>query len=103
MVFVVATLVVARLLRPSRPSPEKSVPYECGILPVGDAWNQFNIRYYIFALLFVLFDVEVAYFYPWALRVGKLGTFALIEMLIFIGIVGFGLGYAWRKGGLRWE
>jgi NADH-quinone oxidoreductase subunit A len=103
VVFAIATLVVAWVLRPSRPSRAKSTPYECGIIPVGDAWNQFNIRYYIFALLFVLFDVEAAYLYPWAVRVGKLGTYALVEMIIFLGIIGFGLGYAWRKGGLRWE
>ena len=103
VVFVIATLVVAWILRPSRPSRSKSIPYECGITPVGDAWNQFNIRYYIFALLFVLFDVEAAYLYPWAVRVGKLGTYALAEMLVFVGILGFGLAYAWRTGGLRWE
>lgn len=101
--FVIATLVVAWALRPSRPSPGKLVPYESGIVPVGDAWGQFNLRYYIFALLFVLFDVEAAYLFPWAVRVGKLGLFAVVEMAIFLAILGFGLGYAWRKGLLRWE
>jgi NADH-quinone oxidoreductase subunit A len=101
--FVIATLVVAWALRPSRPSREKLVPYESGIVPVGDAWGQFNVRYYIFALLFVLFDVESAYLFPWAVRVGQLGLFAVVEMAIFLAILGFGLGYAWRKGLLRWE
>jgi NADH-quinone oxidoreductase subunit A len=103
VVFVAAVLTLARVLRPNRPSPNKSMPYECGIVPEGDAWDAFNFRYYILALLFVLFDVEAAYLYPWAIRVGALGTYALVEMAIFIGILAFGLGYAWRKGGLRWE
>lgn len=101
--FVIITLIAAWVLRPYRPSQGKSTPYECGILPVGDAWGQFNIRFYVIALLFVLFEVEAAYLYPWAVRVGKLGAFALIEMLIFLGILSFGLAYAWRKGGLKWE
>ncbi len=101
--FVVAALVTAWALRPHRPSRGKSTAYECGIIPVGDAWRQFNIRFYIVALLFVLFDVEAAYLYPWAVRVGALGSYALVEMLIFLAILGFGLAYAWRKGGLRWE
>ncbi len=103
VVFVVAALVTAWLLRPHRPSREKTTPYECGIVPTGDAWGQFNIRFYVVALLFVLFDVEAGYLYPWAVRVGKLGAYALVEMLVFLGILAFGLAYAWRKGGLRWE
>lgn len=103
VVFLIAALVIAWVLRPSRPSKAKSMPYECGIIPVGDAWSQFNPRYYIFALLFLLFDVEVAYLYPWAVRVGKLGAYAVVEMLIFLLILAFGLGYAWREGGLKWE
>jgi len=101
--FVIITLILAWVLRPHRPSPEKATPYECGIIPTGDAWGQFNVRFYIIALLFVLFDVEAAYLYPWAVRVKQLGAFALIEMLIFLGLLGFGLAYAWRKGGLKWE
>jgi NADH-quinone oxidoreductase subunit A len=101
--FVALTLTLARLIRPNRPSKTKSAPYECGIDPREDAWQQFNVRYYVFALLFVLFDVEAAYMYPWAIRVGKLGMFAFVEMAIFVGILAFGLGYAWRKGALRWE
>ena len=103
VVFVIIALVTAWVLRPHRPSQSKNTPYECGIIPTGDAWGQFNIRFYIVALLFVLFDVEAAYLYPWAIRVGRLGGFALIEMLIFLGILAYGLAYAWRKGGLKWE
>jgi len=103
VVFLIVALLAAWLLRPTRPSRAKSTPYECGIPPTGDAWNQFNPRYYIFALLFLLFDVEAAYLYPWAVRVGQLGLYAVVEMLIFLAILGFGLAYAWRKGSLRWE
>ncbi len=101
--LLVIALTTAWVLRPRRPSRAKMTPYECGIIPSGDAWNQFNIRYYLYALLFVLFDVEAAYLYPWAVRVGKLGSYALVEMAVFLAILGFGLGYAWRKGALRWE
>ena len=101
--FLIIALIAAWVLRPSRPSRAKSTPYECGIVPVGDGWNQLNPRYYIFALLFLLFDVEAAFIYPWAVRVGSLGLYAVIEMLIFLAILGFGLAYAWRKGSLKWE
>jgi NADH-quinone oxidoreductase subunit A len=101
--FVIATLVIAWALRPSRPSREKLVPYESGIIPLGDAWGLFNIRYYVYALLFVLFDVEAAYLYPWAVRVGKLGPIAVVEMALFLAILAIGLAYAWRKGLLQWE
>ena len=103
IIFLVIALIMARILRPSRPSQAKLMPYECGIVPEGDAWNQLNPRYYIFALLFLLFDVEAAYLYPWAVRVSRLGPYAVVEMLIFLLILGFGLGYAWREGGLKWE
>ena len=101
--LLVIALTAAWVLRPRRPSAAKATPYECGIVPKGDAWNQFNIRYYLFALLFVIFDVEAAYLYPWAVRVGKLGAYAVVEMAIFLAILGFGLAYAWRKGALQWE
>lgn len=101
--LLLIALATAWVLRPRRPSAAKQMPYECGIVPQGEAWHQFNIRYYLFALLFVVFDVEAAYLFPWAVRVGKLGTWAVVEMAIFLGLLGFGLGYAWRKGALRWE
>jgi len=104
--FIVIALVFAWALRPSRPSKAKTTPYECGIVPVGDAWRQFNVRFYVIALLFVLFDVEAAYLYPWAVRLrhmGALAPLALAEMLVFLAILAFGLAYAWRKGGLKWE
>jgi NADH-quinone oxidoreductase subunit A len=103
VVFLIVALTAAWVLRPRRPSKAKYMPYECGIVPEGDAWNQLNPRYYIFALLYLLFDVEAAYLYPWAIRVGKLGAYAVVEMFIFLAVLAFGLGYAWREGGLKWE
>jgi len=101
-VFVLITLGVAKLVRPSRPSKVKLQNYECGEVPVGSSWIQYNVGYYIFALIFVIFDVEVVFLFPWAVAFGKLGLFALIEMFIFLLILIFGLIYAWRKGALKW-
>ena len=77
--------------------------YECGEEPIGDAWVQFNMRYYIFALLFVIFDVEIVFLYPWAVVFSQLGIIAFMEMMIFIGILVVGLAYAWAKGALKWQ
>lgn len=101
-VFVLITLGVAKLVRPSRPTKVKLQNYECGEVPVGSSWIQYNVGYYIFALIFVIFDVEVVFLFPWAVAFGKLGLFALIEMFIFLLILIFGLIYAWRKGALKW-
>ena len=100
--FVLVTLFVAKLLRPARPSEIKLQNYECGESPVGSSFIQFNIRFYIFALMFVIFDVETVFIFPWAVIYNSLGWFGLIEMLIFIGILVFGLIYAWKKGVLKW-
>lgn len=102
VVFVVVTLMIARLIRPQRPSDAKLASYECGEQPVGSAWIQYNPRFYIFALLFVIFDVEVIFLFPWAVAYKSLGVFALVEMLIFIGILLLGLIWAWKKGVLKW-
>jgi NADH-quinone oxidoreductase subunit A len=102
VVFVVVTLMIARLIRPQRPSDAKLASYECGEQPVGSAWIQYNPRFYIFALLFVIFDVEVIFLFPWAVAYKSLGVFALVEMLIFIGILLIGLIWAWKKGVLKW-
>src|SRR5258707_10190317 len=95
-------LGVAALVRPNKPSVEKLTAYESGVDPVGDGWSQSQIRYYIFALLFVVFDVEAVFIFPWATRLEAMGTYGLVEMGIFIGILVLGLVYAWRKGVLRW-
>src|ERR671939_317979 len=94
-------LAIGSLLRPKRPQPQKYLTYESGVDPVGDGWSQSQIRYYIFALLFVMFDVEAVFIFPWAIRLEALEVFGLVEMLVFIVILALGLVYAWRKGVLR--
>ena len=89
-------------LRPHRPGPIKQTTYECGLETVGDSWVQFKVQYYLYALIFVLFDVETVFLYPWAVAYLGLPLFALLEMLIFLGILAVGLVYAWRKGALEW-
>jgi NADH-quinone oxidoreductase subunit A len=101
LVMVGAMLGVGRLIRPSRPQPEKYVPYEAGADPVL-GFGQSNVRYYVYALLFVMFDVEAVFIFPWAVKLERLGTFGLVEMVVFILILALGLVYAWRKGVLRW-
>ncbi len=95
-------LGISALVRPDKPSVQKLIAYESGVDPVGDGWSQSQIRYYIFALLFVMFDVETVFIFPWAVRVEALGTFGLVEAVTFIAILALGLLYAWRKGVLRW-
>ena len=96
-----AMLGVGRLLRPDRPQDEKYITYEAGSDPVS-GFGQSNIRYYVYALLFVMFDVEAVFIFPWAIRLESLGTFALVEMVVFVVILALGLVYAWRKGVLKW-
>ena len=95
-------LVLWRLLRPRRFSEEKLTTYECGEEPVGSAWIQFNIRFYVFALIFIVFDVEAAFLLPWAAVFRRLGALAYLEGLVFIGILVVALAYVWRKGDLAW-
>ena len=96
------TLGIARILRPKRPTEQKLIAYESGVDPVGGDWAQSQIRYYVFAVLFVIFDVEAVFIFPWAARLEAYGVFGLVEMAIFIFILLLGLFYAWRKGMLRW-
>jgi len=109
LVFLVAVvgslagaLVLWAALRPSRFSEEKLTTYECGEDPVGSAWIQFNIRFYVFALIFVVFDVEAVFLLPWATVFRELGPIAYLEGLVFIGILVLALAYVWRKGDLAW-
>jgi NADH-quinone oxidoreductase subunit A len=102
-VLVAVSVGASFLLRPNNPTPAKRQAYECGIDPVGGGWSQTHIRYYIFALLFLIFDVEAVFIFPWAIQLESLGAFALVEMVIFIAILLAGLVYAVRKGVLRWE
>ena len=102
VLMVGAMLGMGRLVRPTRPQTGKYINYECGVDPVGVGWSQSQIRYYVFALLFVMFDVEAVFIFPWAIRLEQLAVFGLVEMGIFVVILALGLLYAWRKGVLRW-
>jgi NADH-quinone oxidoreductase subunit A len=102
MALVATVLGLGSLVRPVRPQPEKYFTYESGVDAVGIGWGQSQIRYYIFALLFVMFDVEAVFIFPWAIQLETYGLFGFVEMLIFILILALGLLYAWRKGVLRW-
>jgi NADH-quinone oxidoreductase subunit A len=103
ILLVAVALGAGALLRPKKPSDTKSQSYECGVDPVGGGWSQSHVRYYIFALLFLIFDVEAVFIFPWAVQLESLGTFALVEMMIFVAILLAGLVYAVRKGVLKWE
>ena len=96
-------LSASKVLRPSNRGPARRTTYESGMEPLGGAWIQFNIRYYMFALVFVVFDVETVFLYPWAVAFHRLGVLAFIEALIFIAILIVALVYAWRKGALEWS
>jgi len=100
--FVAVMLPLWRFLRPQRASEEKLTTYECGENPEGPAWIQFNVRFYVFALIFVVFDVEAVFLLPWAVVFRQLGLLAFIEGLVFIAILVVALVYVWRKGDLEW-
>lgn len=102
IIFVLINLLLTWFLAPSKPTEEKLSSYECGEEKIGTSWVQYNFRYYIFALIFVIFDVEMVFLFPWAVVFRSLGIFALVEMFIFIAILMLGLFYALRKGVLRW-
>lgn len=96
------TLLAAKLVRPRNPSKTKLMPYECGIDPFDSARGRYTVRYYIIAILFVVFDVETIFLFPWAVRFRWLGVFGLVEMLIFLGILIVGYIWVWKKGALEW-
>lgn len=95
-------LFLGKLIRPVRPQQDKYLTYESGVDPVGDGWAQSPIRYYVFALMFVLFDVEAVFLFPWATQLEVYGWFGAIEMIVFITLLSLGLLYAWRKKVLQW-
>ncbi len=107
--FPILPLVLAFLFRPKKPNKSKLTTYECGMefedFPeeAQQVWVQFRVQYYIYALIFVIFDIEVVFLYPWAVAYNTLGLFALVEMVIFLGILVLALAYAWRKGLLEWS
>ncbi len=102
--LLISRMFVLVRIRPQKPNPVKKELYECGVEAIGGRrWGQFNFHYYMYALLFVIFDVETVFIFPWAIRFQQLGLFALIEMLVFVMILVLGLVYAWRKRALEWE
>ncbi len=101
-VFPAMPLVIAHFLQPRRPNKVKQETYECGIETVGTAWVQFKVQYYLYALVFLVFDIEVVFLFPWAVAYNQLPLFAFVEMGIFIALLGVALAYAWRKGALEW-
>lgn len=102
-VFAALPIIVASIVRPKKPSQQKLDPYECGLEKTGDAWIQFKIQYYLYALVFIVFDVEVILIFPWAVVFKELGPIAFIEMAIFLAILFIGLIYVWKKRDLEWS
>jgi NADH-quinone oxidoreductase subunit A len=100
--FAVFTLFVSQLLGKSRPNPRKSAVYECGVPPIGTARERFPIKFYLVCMLFILFDVDAAFLYPWALIFRQLGLYGLVEMAVFVFLLGGGFVYAWKVGALDW-
>jgi NADH-quinone oxidoreductase subunit A len=101
--MALAFVSISHLLSPKSTNPNKGLPYECGVLPKADARAPFNVHYYLVAVLFVLFDLEAVFIYPWAISLRALGTPALVEMFVFIAILLVGYVYAWKKGVFDWE
>jgi NADH-quinone oxidoreductase subunit A len=102
VVFVVVTLFAAKVIRPKRPTHEKNLTYECGENPEGSPWVKFNIRFYVVALIFLIFDVEVVLLFPWALSYKDFGIYGFLVGIIFLLVLGLGMAYEWRKGDLEW-
>jgi NADH-quinone oxidoreductase subunit A len=98
-VMVLASVIVSR----QRPNPEKLSAYECGFDAFGDARTKFDVRYYLVAILFIIFDLEVAFLFPWAVTLGKIGVFGFWSMIAFLGVLTVGFIYEWKKGALEWE
>jgi NADH-quinone oxidoreductase subunit A len=100
--FAVFTLLVSQLLGKARPNPEKDAAYECGVPAIGTARERFPIKFYLVCMLFILFDVDAAFLYPWALIFRQLGLYGLVEMAVFVFLLGGGFVYAWKVGALDW-
>ncbi len=103
MIMVVAAVLIGKLLAPSSTNAQKGEPYECGIPTKGTSWMQFKVGYYLFAILFLMFDVETVLLFPWATITKSLGSVGLISVLFFLFILVLGLAYAWKKGALEWK
>ena len=102
-VNIIPSVVLAKVVAPKKPNAIKNASYECGLEAKGDSWIQFRAQYYVFALIFVIFDIETIFIYPWAVAFKQMGSLAFIEMAIFLAILAFGLVYAWKKNILEWK
>jgi NADH-quinone oxidoreductase subunit A len=102
-VFAGASILAARVLSPKRPTPAKLMPYECGIVPERLPRDRFSVKFYVVAMLFIVFDIEAIFLFPWAVTFRQLGLFGLIEMVIFIALVFVAYVYVWQRGGLEWD
>ena len=103
IVLVVAAMTIAKLIAPRSFNPQKGEPYECGIPTRGDSWVKFKAGYYLFAILFLMFDIETVFLFPWAVVVASTGVYALCGAAFFVAVLILGLAYAWRKGALEWK
>lgn len=103
VVFIASTLFVGNLLAPRIANRTKASVYECGMVPIGQGWNQMNLRYYLYAIMFLIFEIEAIFLFPWAVMNRRLGPIVFWEVMLFLSILLFGLVYAWKKGMLRWE
>jgi NADH-quinone oxidoreductase subunit A len=103
LINAVAMLGLSQLLSPQRPTAVKASPYESGMPPLGDTHERFSVRFYMVAMLFIVFDIETVFMIPWAVAFRQLGLFGLIEMLVFVAILLVGYVYAWKRGALNWE
>jgi NADH-quinone oxidoreductase subunit A len=99
LVFVLASYIIGH----QKPDPEKNSPYECGFEPFGDARSKFDVRFYLVSILFIVFDLEVAFLFPWAITLGDIGLYGFWSMVLFLGVLTVGFVYEWRKGALDWE
>lgn len=97
--MILASVVVGK----QKPDPEKNSPYECGFEPFSDARSKFDVRFYLVSILFIIFDLEVAFLFPWAISLGKIGVYGFWSMMVFLGVLTIGFIYEWRKGALDWE
>src|SRR5215831_13175422 len=100
--FGAGSVLLSQFVGPRKPTPEKSAPYECGMPPVGDARERQSVKFYLVAMIFLLFDIEVAFLYPWAMALRELGWMGFVQVVLFILLLAFGYLYVWRKGALDW-
>jgi len=103
IILSIGFIILNFLASPKNPDPEKLSPYECGFEPFDDSRMEFDVRFYLVAILFIIFDLEIAFLFPWAISLGKIGTFGFISMMIFLFILTIGFIYEWKKGALDWE